>query len=291
MVLTMNTVYLNGDFMHADQAKVSPLDRGFLFSDGVYEVIPAVSADLFGLDEHLKRLERSLDALSIVNPMSWEAWSGLCRDMVERNGGGDLSIYIQVTRGAPKKRDHKYPTSEDEVKPTVFLTASSLERSSIYNVEETKGATAIVRDDIRWSRCDIKSVSFLPNVMIKQEASEAGAIEAILKRDGYITEGTSSNVFIVKNGKVVTTPLSHRILPGVTRIFVLKMCAELGYEVEERNFTEEELRAADEFWICSSTKDVLPIVSIEGNAIGDGKPGPMWKAVAERLVAFKHSAN
>ncbi|WP_158768833.1 D-amino-acid transaminase [Paraglaciecola sp. L1A13] len=284
----MNTVYLNGDFLLANQAKISPLDRGFLFADGIYEVIPAVGGILFGLDEHLKRLERSLAALSIENPMSKEAWVSLCHDMVARNGEGDLSIYIQVTRGAPYKRDHKFPAPADEVKPTVFLTASSLERSSIYNIDATKGASAIVRDDIRWSRCDIKSVSLLPNVMIKQEANESGAMEAILKRDGFITEGTSSNVFIVKNGIVVTPPLSNRILPGVTRIFVLKMCEELGYKLEERDFTEDELRAADELWISSSTKDVLPIVSLEEDAIGDGKPGPMWKDLAERLMAFKH---
>tara|TARA_R110001583_G_scaffold195431_2_gene373295 strand:+ start:4855 stop:5715 length:861 start_codon:yes stop_codon:yes gene_type:complete len=284
----MNTVYLNGDFLLANQAKISPLDRGFLFADGIYEVIPAVGGILFGLDEHLKRLERSLAALSIENPMSKEAWVSLCHDMVARNGEGDLSIYIQVTRGAPYKRDHKFPAPADEVKPTVFLTASSLERSSIYNIDATKGASAIVRDDIRWSRCDIKSVSLLPNVMIKQEANESGAIEAILKRDGIITEGTSSNVFIVKNGIVVTPPLSNRILPGVTRIFVLKMCEELGYKLEERDFTEDELRAADELWISSSTKDVVPIVSLEEDAIGDGKPGPMWKDLAERLMTFKH---
>ena len=284
----MNTVYLNGNFMPAEKAKISPLDRGFLFADGIYEVIPAVAGELFGLTEHLQRLKRSLDALSITNPMSQDNWVNLCHEIMKRNGGGDLSVYIQVTRGAPDKRDHRYPMAAEEVKPTVFLSVSRLELSCIYKVNTTVGSSAIVRDDIRWSRCDIKSVSLLPNVMMKQEAGDAGAIEAILKRDGFITEGTSSNVFIVRNERIITTPLSNRILPGVTRIFVLKMCEELKYTVEERDFTEEEMREADELWICSSTKDILPITSVDGNDIGSGKPGPIWKEIAERLLAFKH---
>lgn len=284
----MNTVYLNGSFMPADQARISPLDRGFLFADGVYEVVPAIGGDLFGLDEHLQRLERSMSAVRIGNAMSREAWAALARELITRNGGGDLSLYIQVSRGAPGKRDHAFPAATAQVAPTVYMATSPLSHSSIYDLDAAAGASAITREDIRWGRCDIKSVSLLPNVMFHQEAREAGAAEAILLRDGFVTEGTTTNVYVIKSGVVLTAPLSNRILGGVTRIFVLKLCHELGFLVEERDASEAELRSADEIWISSSTKDVLPIVTLDGVAVGASEPGPMWKLLAQRFVDFKH---
>jgi len=283
----MNTVYLNGSFMDADAARISPMDRGFLFADGVYEVVPACDGALFQLDEHLQRLERSMAALRIDNPMAREAWASLSREMIERNGGGDLSLYLQVTRGAATKRDHPFPAPP--VAPTVFLATTPLARSSIYSIETATGAKAITREDIRWSRCDIKSISLLPNVMFRQEAAELGAAEAILLRDGFVTEGSSTNVFVVKDQKVATPPLSQRILGGITRTVVVALCHELGYALQEREVSEAELRAADEIWVTSSTKDALAIVALDGVPVGDGTPGPLWAGLAQRLLSFKQA--
>ncbi len=284
----MNTVYLNGMFMDAAEARISPLDRGFLFADGVYEVVPACDGALFQLEGHLRRLERSMAALRIDNPLPLEAWVALSREMIKRNGGGDLSLYIQVTRGAALKRDHPFPTPP--VAPTVFLATTPLARSSIYSIDTAAGAKAITREDIRWSRCDIKSISLLPNVLFRQEAAEAGAAEAILLRDGIVTEGSSTNVFVVKAGTVATPPLSQRILGGITRDVVISLCRELGYAMQERDVTEAELRDADEIWVSSSTKDALAIVTLDGVAVGDGRPGPMWAGLARRLLQFKQTA-
>jgi len=286
MAPVMNTVYLNGRFMPAEEATISPLDRGFVFSDGAYEVVPAIDGQLFRLEQHLQRLARSLGELRIDNPMTLAQWSELAWTMIDRHGSGDLSLYLQVTRGAPARRDHPFP--DPPVSPTVFLSASPLARSQIYDIPNARGGRAITRDDIRWSRCDIKAIALLPNILYRQQAAEAGAIEAILLRNGVVTEGSSTNIFVVKDGAVATPPLSNHLLAGVTRQVVVDLCRDLGLRMDEREITEAELRAADEIWLSSSSKDAMPIVTLDEAVIGTGVPGPVWARLAARMLTFKH---
>lgn len=281
----MAEVYLNGNFIEASQARISPMDRGFLFADGVYEVIPAFNGVMFRAEQHLRRLQRSMDALQIESPFSQTRWLELCSEILQRNGGGDQGVYMQVTRGAPSKRDHGYPSAE--VAPTVFMSTSPIGASAVTNPEAAPGATAITLDDLRWSRCDIKSVSLLPNIMAKQQAVIAGATEAILVRDGLVTEGASTNVFVVRDGRVITPPRSNRILGGITRELVIELCQLHDFRFQEQEIPRWQLADADEIWITSSTKDVMPIVVLDSRAIANGRPGPVWKAFAQRYREYK----
>ncbi len=283
----MADVHLNGSFMSAEQARISPMDRGFLFADGIYEVIPAFNAVPFRLDEHLRRLQRSLDAVQLPNPHSAQVWQALCMQMIARNGGGNLSIYLQITRGAPERRDHAFPAPL--VSPTVFMATSSLAASAINNADTASGAAAIVAQDIRWARCDIKSVALLPNILLRHQAVSVGAVEAILVRDGFVTEGSSTNVFIAKAGRIVTPPRTHKILAGVTRGLVIELCRDLDFPLLEQEVPEEQLRDADEIWITSSSKDALPIVSLDGRRVGNGSPGPLWRKLARHFFEFKRA--
>ncbi|WP_028007802.1 D-amino acid aminotransferase [Solimonas flava] len=281
----MNTVYLDGQFVDAAEARISPLDRGFLFADGVYEVVPVFNGVPFRIEEHLQRLERSMRELQIDNPHPREQWRALCGEIVSRNGGGNVSIYVQVTRGTAAKRDHVFPVPA--VPPTVFMSASPLSLSPLHNPDSAVGAKALTREDNRWDRCDIKSVALLPNILFRQMAQVVGAAEVILTRNGCVTEGSSTNVFVVKNGRIATPPISNRILAGVTRNLTVEICRQHGLPIEEREVTKAELEAADELWITSSTKDVLPIVALEGRAVGGGRPGPVWKELAGYFLAYK----
>lgn len=284
----MSKVFLNGEIIDAEQASISPMDRGFLLSDGVYEVIPAFNGVLFRAEPHLERLERSLAETGIANPYSRPQWLGHCEALLAQNGGGQASIYLQVTRGAPAKRDHAFPGPE--VPPTVFMSIGSLPAATAVDAPDAQaGAAGVTLEDIRWSRCDIKSVSLLPNVLLRQQTVEAGALESFLVRDGLVTEGASSNVFLVKDGRVATPPLSRYILAGVTRALVVDLCRANGLPMEERPVVVEELATADELWVCSSTKDLVPIVTLDGRPVGDGRPGPVWKAVAQHYRAYKRS--
>lgn len=281
----MATVYLNGDFMDAEQARISPLDRGFLFADGVYEVIPAFNGVLFRLEEHLRRLARSLAEIRITDPYDSAQWRRLCEEMVARNGGGHLSLYLQITRGAAARREHTFP--DPPVPPTVFISSSPLSVPEADQAARTEGVAAITLDDIRWARCDIKSVSLLPNLLLRQRALESGAQEAILLRDGFVTEGAASNVFIVRDGRVCTPPLSHCILGGVTRDLIIELCREQGLPVIEAEVSEPALHDADEIWISSSTKGPVPVTELNGRQVGDGRPGATWKTVARHYIEFK----
>ena len=281
----MSQVYLNGAFMAPQDAHISPLDRGFLFADGIYEVIPAYNGVLFRFDEHLIRLERSLAETAIDNPYRREEWRKLCEELVARNGGGNLSVYLQVTRGVAAKRDHAFPNPP--VQPTVFMMTGSIAVPAADSPDTASGSRAITLDDIRWARCDIKSVSLLPNSLLRQQAVEAGASEAILLRDGFVTEGSASNVFIVKNGTVLTPPKSHAILGGITRDLVVELCLRHHIPLEEREITESQLRQADEIWVTSSTKEIVPVIQLTNSPVGDGVPGPLWKTVARHYVTFK----
>lgn len=281
----MNQVYLNGSFVPADQARISPMDRAFLFADGVYEVIPAFNGVLFGAEAHLRRLERSLAALQMGSPYTLDAWRDLCEELLARNGGGDQGVYVQVTRGAPARRDHSFPAASTP--QTVFMATSAIAPSPVNDPDNARGHSAITVDDIRWGRCDVKSVALLANVLAKQQATIAGAVEAILIRDGWLTEGSSTNVFVVRNGGIATPPHSTRILGGVTRDLVVQLCRDNGFEVQEREVAKHELYDASELWISSSTKDVMPIVSLDGRSIGEGAPGTVWKRVAGVYLAHK----
>lgn len=262
-------VYLNGEFLAPEAARVSAFDRGFIFGDGVYEVIPVFGGRVFRLPQHLARLDSSLHEIRLANPLAGAEWRKIFERLVELQGGGDLSIYLEVTRGVAP-RDHAFPAN---VTPTVFAYAAPLKYPPQDQVEQ--GIGAITAPDIRWLRCDIKAIALLPNALLRQQALDAGAAEAILLRDGFTTEGAASNIFVVKNGRAVTPPKGPLILPGVTRDLVLELALAHGMPCAEAAVSEAELRNADEVWLTSSTKEVLAITRLDGKPVGAGRPGPL----------------
>ena len=276
--------YLNGEYAALREARISPLDRGFLFGDSVYEVVPVFAGRLFLFKEHFERLARSLREIRIENPHDNEGWLAIVEQLVARNGGGDMYVYVQVSRGAEYGRNHAFPVPA--VKPTVFAMSSPL---PVFTEElRTTGLSAITVEDFRWGRCDIKSTALLANVLMKQQAADAGANEAIIVRDGEVLEGSSTSVFVVKGGVVATPPNSHRILPGTTRDAALAIAQDRG-KVEIRKITVDELRKADEVWISAATRDVLPVTRVDGAAIGSGRPGPVWAEVSQGFVRARRS--
>ena len=274
----MTIAYLNDEFMPLEDVRISPLDRGFLFADGVYEVIPVYAGRLFRADAHLQRLERSLEAVRIDDPLGRGRWRELLGEIVERNGGGNQAVYLQVTRGVAP-REHAFP---DGIAPTVFVMTRKLEGDP-----PARGLHAVTRADIRWSRCDIKSVALLPNVLMRQDAGESSASEAILIRDGMLTEGTASNVFVVDERGLRTPPKSAHILGGITRDLLIELAAGADLECREEPVSEAELRGAGEIWVSSSTKEVLPVVQLDGRPVGDGAPGPQWRRMHALFQDFK----
>ena len=274
-------IHLNGEFMPIEQAKIPVLDRGFIFGDGVYEVIPSYSRRPFRLAEHLVRLQSSLDAIRLANPHDSATWSALVAKIIAGNPWEDQNVYLQVTRGVAK-RDHAFPKG---IEPTVFLMASELVTPSAELMRT--GAKAIVLPDFRWLRCDIKSTSLLGNCLLRTLAADEGCAEAILVRDGELTEASASNVFVVKNGTVLTPPKSHLILPGITYDVVLEILRGNAVPHEVRPVKESELRAADEVWITSSSREVLPITTLDGKPVGSGRPGPVGERVYALYQQFK----
>ncbi len=276
----MSIAYFDGDFLPLDEVRVSPLDRGYLLGDGVYEVIPVYGGRLFRLQEHLDRLERSMAAIELGNPYARERWVKLLGELVSRNGAGEQSLYCQVTRGVAP-RDHAFP---EGVSPVVFaMTKVTGHRTQV------RPATAITREDNRWGRCDIKSIALLPNCLHRQAAVQAGATEAILVRDGQVTEGSASNVFVVKDGCVITPPKSHRLLAGITRDVALELLHGDGVPLAERNVSVEELRDADEIWVTSSSLEISPVVALDGVPVSNAEPGPVWQRVDRSLQDFKRA--
>jgi D-alanine transaminase len=267
-------IYLNGEFMPIEQAKIPVLDRGFIFGDGVYEVIPVYSRRPFRLPEHLARLQASLDAISIENPHTNDKWRELIERIVAANPWQDQGVYLQVTRGVAP-REHTFARG---VKPTVFIMANPLVTPSPEVVK--KGGAAIVLPDFRWLRCDIKTISLLGNCMLRTEAADRGCTEAILVRDGFLTEASASNVFIVKDGTVLVPPKSHLMLPGITYDVVLELLAANDVAHAVRPVTEAELRGADEIWVTSSSREVMAITTLDGRPVGHGehagRPGPVF---------------
>ncbi|WP_127902679.1 D-amino-acid transaminase [Solirhodobacter olei] len=270
------TVYVNGEYLPEEEAKVSIFDRGFLMSDAVYEVTSVLGGKLIDFAGHAARLARSLGELDMASPCSDEELLAIHRELVTRNGITDGMIYLQVTRGNPGDRDFAFPPAS--VKPTLVLFTQSKPGMADSPMAKV-GMKVISIEDIRWGRRDIKTVQLLYPSMGKMMAKKAGADDAWLVEDGYVTEGTSNNAYIVKGNKVITRDLSDDILHGITRAAVLRFAREAQMEVEERAFTIDEAKAADEAFITSASTFVMPVVEMDGTAIGTGKPGP----VAARL--------
>ncbi|WP_434514101.1 D-amino acid aminotransferase [Dechloromonas sp. ARDL1] len=278
-------VYLNGRFLPLAEAGISPLDRGFLYGDGVYEVIPVYSRRTFRIDEHLNRLQATLDGIQLANPLTADAWKAVVFKLVENAPWEDQSIYLQVTRGADDKRDHAFPPAT--VPPTAFAFASPLVTTSAE--VRAKGVAAITVPDLRWSRCDLKVVSLLANVLARQQAVEQGCAEALLIRDGRMKEGAASNIFIVKNGVLIAPPKTHLMLPGITYDVILELAETHRQALEIREISDAELRAADEVWMTSSTKEILAITRLDGQPVGTGRPGPYGEQMWQWYQDFKNT--
>ena len=279
----MSIVFLNGVFLPLSEAKVSVLDRGFTFSDGVYEVIPVFSGIIFRLDAHLDRLANSTAALDIKLRQSREELKRILTELVRNNPATvDQQIYLQVTRGVTE-RDHHYG---EGIEPTFFAMCKPMLKK-----DNSAGVRAITHEDIRWKYCHIKSTALLASVLLKKIAEDAdNSQEAILIRDGKLTEGASSNVFIVKDGVVMTPRKDNNVLPGITRDLLVELLQESGAGCLEIDITEEQLRQADEVWITSSTRGVVAVINLDGVQIGDGRPGPRWKQAQELYDSFRNNA-
>ena len=277
----MNTVFLNGKLLPAGEAQVSVLDRGFIFGDGIYELVPVYSRVPFRLDEHLARLERSLGETRIRNPYSRAEWRAHIYSLVDAQPFDDQGVYFQVTRGVAK-RDHAFPKSSE---PTVFMMANPLVNPPAAQVE--KGAAAVSAPDNRWLRCDIKSISLIGNVLLRQLSAEAGAVETILFRNGKLTEASASNVFVVKNGVIQSPPKTNLILPGITYDVIVELARANDVPLEFKDVSEAEVRAADEVWVSSSSKEVLAIVELDGKRVGEGRPGPVFRRMFQLYQEFK----
>ena len=274
-------VFLNGKFLPIEQAMVPVLDRGFIFGDGVYELIPVYSRAPFRMEDHLTRLERSLAAVRIKNPYAREKWREIILQLVAQQPWEDQAVYFQVTRGVAK-RDHAFPAG---VEPTVFVMANPLVNPPRELVE--KGGSAVTAVDNRWLRCDIKSISLIGNCLLRQVSADAGAQETILFRDGKLTEASASNVFIVKRGVLLSPPKSNLILPGITYDVVTEIAQAGKIPLEFRDIGEAEVRGADEVWVTSSSKEILAIVALDGKPVADGRPGPLFKRAFQLYQEFK----
>jgi len=276
-------IYLNGEFMPIEEARVPVLDRGFIFGDGVYEVIPVYSRRPFRLREHLKRLQHSLDGIRLANPHSEDEWVRLIGELVERNEEEDQSLYLHITRGVAK-RDHAFPPG---VAPTVFMMSNPLVTSTPELVES--GVAVVSAADNRWLRCDIKAIALLPNVLLRQLAVDAGAAETLLLRDGFLTEGAASNIFVVRDDVLLAPPKDHLMLPGITYDVILELAALASLKTEVRRISEHEVRTAQELWLTSSTKEVLAITHLDGQPVADSRPGPLFRRMHRLYQDYKNT--
>lgn len=277
-----NIAYLNGQFLPIEEARVSAMDRGFLFGDGVYEVIPLFNGHLFRYAQHIERFKRSLQAIGL-NVAIEEIFSyATAKELIDRNGDGEQTLYLQVTRGASMERNLLYPTT---INPTIFAFCAPL---AVKTIEElAKGCIAITLPDVRWQCCNIKAITLLGNALLRNEAAAQGADEAILIRDGKALEGTSSNFFMVKHGTLLTPPLSNTLLGGITRELILELAEQHQLPYDEREILAEELSTADELWVCASGKEIVPIVQLNGKPVGLGKAGPVWYTMIQYYQAYK----
>jgi len=271
------TCYLNGQYLPLAEARISPLDRGFLFADGVYEVVPVHRGRPFRLREHLRRLHDSLAAIHLDNPHSDDDWAEIVLRLVREGGTSEQLVYLQVTRGAESGRNHVFP---QHPRPTVFAFAGPYPVPAAEVLE--RGLTAVTLNDIRWSRCDIKSVALLANVLLREEARRQGADEALLVRDGLLLEGSSSTIFLCVGGTLITPPNSHLILPGTSRDAVLELARD-WLPSQESEIEARDIESAEELWIASAGRGVLPVTRVDGVPVGDGVPGPLWQEMYARL--------
>jgi len=270
--VSQQIVYLNGSYLPMSESQVSTQDRGFLFGDGVYEVIPVYQRKLFRFDAHIERLKNSLKATSISNPLSDAEWLAMLKNLISKHDWEDQYIYLQVTRGVQMTRDH---LPADCLTPTIYAYTNPLK--AVSNDIINNGIKVVTLDDIRWLRCDIKAITLLPNVMMKLAAKAQGADDAILiTREGTISEGTASNAFMVKDGQLITPPNSNEILPGITRMVLESIATEHNIPMLEKDITLDDLNSADEIWLSSSTKEALPVTELNGQPVGSGKPGTLW---------------
>lgn len=281
MATPLPFAWFDGSFLPLAEVRLSPLDRGFLFGDAVYEVIPVFAGRVFLEDAHLDRLDRSLAALRIRNPHSRAAWRDVVAGLITRNGGGNLAVYLQVSRGADVGRDHAFP--DPSLAPTVFGMATPIPDPH----PDRHGIKAITRPDDRWDRCEIKATALLANVLARQAAREAGAGEALLLRDGCLTEASASSVLVVADGTVLRPPPAAAILPGTTSDAVLAILSALGIPRRDEPVSEARLRGADEIWIAAATRGVVPVIELDGRPVGDGRPGPLWSRVAAAFARLK----
>jgi len=276
-------IYLNGSFIPIEDARISVLDRGFIFGDGVYEVIPVYSHIPFRLAEHLRRLQKSLDGIQLKNPHTDIEWEKLITQIIANNEGEDQSIYLHITRGVAP-RNHAFPK---EVAPTIFIMSSPLIAAPKELI--VTGVSAIIANDNRWSRCDIKAISLLPNVLLRQMASDSDATETLLLRDGFLSEGSASSIFIVKNKILLVPPKSNFMLPGITYDVVLELAVKYQMPYKIREISENDLRSSDEILLASSTKEIMSITLLDGKKVGSGKPGEVFAQLYQHYQNFKIS--
>jgi len=274
--------YLNGEFVPLREARISPLDRGFLYSDGAYEVMPVYGGRPFRFDAHAERLTRSLDAIKMEDPHTRAEWRTLIATLITRNGGGDQYVYWQVTRGAEFGRNH---APLPHIPRTVFAFCAPLPVTSAETLEN--GVSCVTAEDTRWARCDVKSVSLLANILLRQLAVDANAAETILLRGGELMEASASAVHVVSGGVIISPPKSHRILPGTTRSVMEEVAVRAGVSYTAARISEQQLRNAEEVWISAATREVQPVTRLDGKPIGTGKPGPVWRRIYEQWQSYK----
>lgn len=276
-------VYLNGEYLPLNEAKISVLDRGFIFGDGVYEVIPCYGSKALRFEHHMQRLQNSLDAVRIKNPLSNSGWQIIIDKLIADTHSQDQYIYLHITRGVAS-RDHQFP---NQIEPTVFVMSNVLHAVRPELLE--KGVSAITLDDIRWQYCNIKAIALLPNILLRQQAVDKGAIEAILIRNGNITEGAASNIFIVKNGIIKTPPKDNQLLPGITRDLIVEIAKKDNMPIEETAISEDQFIEADEVWLTSSTKEILPVTKVNEYMVGKGQPGIIWRDMYQKYQQYKET--
>ncbi len=284
----MTTAYLNGSFVPLEEARISPMDRGFLFGDGIYEVIPSYEGRMVGFDRHMQRLNQGLAAIKLGNPLSTDAWKTLLSEVASRNNGDYLGLYLQVTRGAPPIRNHRFP---ENCPPTLFAYAFDVHEPNDGDATRATCYRVATTTDRRWRRCDIKSVALLGNVLHMMEGVDTGADEILLFNDqDELTEAAACNVFVVQGDSILTPPLDQEKLPGVTRNMLVDILRHEALPIIETPLTRDAVITADEVWLTSSTKEIAPVVAIDGQIVGDGRPGPIWAKTQALFAANRFSA-
>ncbi|MGC8521333.1 MAG: aminotransferase class IV [Steroidobacteraceae bacterium] len=276
------TCYLNGSYLPLAEARISPLDRGFLFGDGAYEVMPVYGGRPFRLEAHCARLTRSLAELRMRDPLTREEWRRVFATLIAAGGGADQYVYWQVTRGAERGRNH---APLPEVPRTVFAFAAPWPAAAPEVLEQ--GVACVTAADTRWARCDIKSTALLANVLLRQLAVDASAAETILLREGRLTDASASAVHVVLGGEVRTPPNSREILPSTTRTVIEELAGRAGLPWRAAPVSEQELRAAQEIWISAATREVQPVTRLDGRPVGEGRPGPLWRRVYAAFQDWK----